>query len=53
MVPVRYEVTVWPKNALVNVYGDGSIVIHHGGAEMGQGLNTKVLPLKHCVELFS
>ena len=29
--------------ALVHIYTDGSILVNHGGTEMGQGLHTKVV----------
>lgn len=31
--------------ALVNIYKDGTILVNHGGTEMGQGLNTKILQI--------
>ena len=42
MTPVRYEVNVFKRSAIVNVYPDGSILVHHGGCDMGQGINIKV-----------
>lgn len=31
--------------ALVNIYQDGSVILHHGGTEMGQGLHTKIIAI--------
>jgi xanthine dehydrogenase large subunit len=47
LTPVKFGIsfTVSHLNqagALVLVYADGSILLNHGGIEMGQGLNTKV-----------
>ena len=28
--------------ALIHIYTDGSVLVNHGGVEMGQGLHTKV-----------
>lgn len=43
MVPIRYQVAVHPRQALVNIYDDGSVLITQDGCEMGQGLYTKCL----------
>ncbi|MEO8153478.1 MAG: xanthine dehydrogenase molybdopterin binding subunit [Rhizobacter sp.] len=45
--PVKFGISFNVKHlnqagALVHVYNDGSILVNHGGTEMGQGLNTKV-----------
>ena len=29
--------------ALVHIYNDGNVLLHHGGTEMGQGLFTKMI----------
>ncbi|KAK7505492.1 hypothetical protein BaRGS_00003237 [Batillaria attramentaria] len=31
--------------ALVNIYTDGTVLVSHGGVEMGQGLHTKILQI--------
>ncbi|KAJ8003641.1 hypothetical protein DPEC_G00150440 [Dallia pectoralis] len=31
--------------ALVNIYKDGSVLVTHGGTEMGQGINTKAVQI--------
>lgn len=47
LTPVKFGISFNVKHfnqagALVHVYIDGSVLVNHGGTEMGQGLNTKV-----------
>lgn len=47
LTPVKFGISFTATHmnqagALVNVYGDGSIGLNHGGTEMGQGLYVKV-----------
>ena len=42
-IPIRYEVNVYTRTALVNVYADGSVVIHHTTSDIGQGVQVKVI----------
>ncbi|MGI8946543.1 MAG: xanthine dehydrogenase molybdopterin binding subunit [Ornithinimicrobium sp.] len=48
MTPVKFGIsfnlTAFNQaGALVHVYRDGSVLINHGGTEMGQGLHTKMI----------
>jgi xanthine dehydrogenase large subunit len=47
VTPVQYGISFTLRHlnqagALVHVYADGSVMLNHGGTEMGQGLFTKV-----------
>ncbi len=47
LTPVKFGISFTLKHlnqagALVHVYSDGSVMLNHGGTEMGQGLYTKV-----------
>ncbi|XP_038878581.1 xanthine dehydrogenase 1-like [Benincasa hispida] len=47
MVPTKFGISFTLKlmnqaGALVHVYTDGTVLVTHGGVEMGQGLHTKV-----------
>ena len=48
MIPVKFGIAFTAvhlnqNGALVNVYTDGSVLLTHGGTEMGQGLHTKMI----------
>ena len=48
MIPVKFGIAFTgvhlnQNGALVNVYTDGSVLLSHGGTEMGQGLHTKMI----------
>ena len=47
VIPTKFGIAfgIRPLNqggALVHVYSDGSVLVSHGGVEMGQGLHTKM-----------
>jgi len=48
ITPVKFGISFTTSflnqaGALVNVYTDGTVLVNHGGTEMGQGINTKIL----------
>eukprot|EP00794_Sanderia_malayensis_P005705 gene5705-biopygen4629 len=50
IIPTKYgisfaEVFLNQAGALINVYIDGSVLLSHGGVEMGQGLYTKTIQI--------
>lgn len=47
LTPVKFGISFTTTflnqaGALVHIYKDGSVLVSHGGTEMGQGLNTKI-----------
>ncbi|KAL5009538.1 hypothetical protein ScPMuIL_011843 [Solemya velum] len=47
MIPVSFAIGSFPRflaqaGALVSIYVDGSVLVSHGGVELGQGLHTKM-----------
>jgi xanthine dehydrogenase large subunit len=50
LTPVKFGISFTTSflnqaGALVLVYKDGTVLVNHGGTEMGQGLNTKILQI--------
>jgi len=47
LMPVKFGISFTSSflnqaGSLVNIYMDGTVLVNHGGTEMGQGLNTKM-----------
>lgn len=41
MTPVKFLSPLMAMQATVNAYPDGSLLVHHGGCEIGQGIHAK------------
>ncbi|MCX6247237.1 MAG: xanthine dehydrogenase molybdopterin binding subunit [Bacteroidetes bacterium] len=55
LTPVKFGISFTTAflnqaGALVNIFTDGTVLVNHGGTEMGQGLHTKIAEIA-CVEL--
>uniref|UniRef100_A0A914VPR6 Aldehyde oxidase/xanthine dehydrogenase a/b hammerhead domain-containing protein n=1 Tax=Plectus sambesii TaxID=2011161 RepID=A0A914VPR6_9BILA len=57
LTPTKYGISfsinqLNQAGALVHIYLDGSVLLNHGGMEMGQGLHTKMLQIAaRCLEI--
>ena len=50
LTPVKFGISFTTSflnqaGSLVNIYTDGTVLVNHGGTEMGQGLHTKILKI--------
>ncbi|MEI6681367.1 MAG: xanthine dehydrogenase molybdopterin binding subunit [Bacteroidota bacterium] len=50
LTPVKFGISFTTSflnqaGALVNIYTDGTVLVNHGGTEMGQGLHTKIVQI--------
>ncbi|XP_069839454.1 aldehyde oxidase 1-like isoform X2 [Dendropsophus ebraccatus] len=50
IIPLKFTVGFVEKlfhqaSALVHIYRDGKVLVSHGGVELGQGLNTKIIQI--------
>ena len=43
--PTMFAYSMMQAGALIRVYLDGSVLLSHGGVEIGQGLHTKMIQL--------